>query len=208
MFLGISMARRRSTSARYERLIIYFILLLSFATSTSLLSPVKIGAWLTSPPGSSAGFLEDIIRPRISPEFSLDFGSSGSSSAAVHGLFAPADAWPAQPPADDFGKAAVALDPFEDRFAQRWRSRSQALSTQQGPSQELAGRYSQENFARRRDAAFESQHYSFAPTFSSDPLTSLRDHHFQPSYSLESTPSLFASLSSPKHWPFHPRKLY
>ncbi|XP_019751613.1 proline-rich protein 19 isoform X2 [Hippocampus comes] len=168
----------------------------------------QIGAWLTSPMDSSAGFLEDIIRPRISPEFSMDFGSSSSSSVAVRGLFAPPDAWPVEPPVNDFSKATIALDPFEDCFAQRRWRRSQVLSTQQGPSQELAGRYSQENFPLQRDALFESQQYSFAPTFSSDPLTSLRDHHFQPSYSLESPPSLFVSLSSPKQWSFHPRKQY
>ncbi|XP_051921111.1 uncharacterized protein LOC127600515 [Hippocampus zosterae] len=164
----------------------------------------QLGAWLTSPKDSSAGFLEDIIRPRILPEFSMDFGPSSSSSAAVHGLFDLPDSWSAEPPAYDFGKATIASDPFEDLFAQgRW-SPSQARSTRHGPSRELSGRYSQEDFPLQRDALFESQQYSFAPTFSSHPLTSLRDHP----YSLESTPSLFASLSSPKHWSFHPRKLY
>ncbi|XP_077432873.1 proline-rich protein 19 [Vanacampus margaritifer] len=168
----------------------------------------RTDAWPTSPMDTSADFLEDIFRPRVSPEFSMDFGSSSCSSAAVHQLFAPFPAWRAEPPARDFDRTAVELDPFEDCFARRRSSRSQASYTQLSPCRELAGRYSPPNFSAARDTVFERQQYSFASTFSSQPFTSLHDHRCQPSYNLESPAFSFMSLSSPKHWSFRPRKLY
>ncbi|XP_077381951.1 proline-rich protein 19 [Festucalex cinctus] len=157
-------------------------------------------AWPTSPMDTSAGFLDDIFRPRASPDFSMDFGSSTPPSAAVHQLFSPSPAWRAEPPVRDFDRTAVQLDSFEDCFARRRSSRSQASYAQLSPCRELAGRYSPPNFSLERDTFFESQPYTFAPTFSSQPFTSLHDHHCQPSFNLESPAFSFTSMASPKHW--------
>ncbi|XP_049587598.1 proline-rich protein 19 isoform X2 [Syngnathus scovelli] len=160
-------------------------------------------AWQSSPMNTSAGFLEDIFRPRVSPEdFSMDFGSS---STEIHHLFGPPPPCRAEPATHGFAKTDYTVGPFEDYFARRRLSRSQASCTQFGARQELAARYSPESFPLERETFFESQQYFPSPISFSQPLTSFHDHRYQPSYS---PPSLFASLSSPKPLSFYHRKLY
>ncbi|XP_061146131.1 uncharacterized protein si:dkey-250k15.4 isoform X2 [Syngnathus typhle] len=159
-------------------------------------------AWQSSPMNTSAGFLEDIFRPHVLPEeFSMDFGSS---STEIHHLFGPSPPCRAEPATHGFAKTDYTVGPFEDCFARRRLSRSQASSTQLGARQELAARYSPESFPLERET-FESQQYFPSPILCSQPLTSIHDHRYQPSYS---PPSLFASLSSPKPLSFYHRKLY
>nr|XP_033496936.1 uncharacterized protein si:dkey-250k15.4 [Epinephelus lanceolatus] len=206
--------------------------------------------WLTSPAETSVSLLDDILRPASPPQFCMEFEPCGVT-ASDH-LFSSTSHWGEKAAAsqhweDSFNRpksrGAVMFDSFEDSFMKHTRALPERSSGSQysGSSikpffpykPQLPDRRSAEpvHFPQGKDP-FETDRYSFAPSFSaqnnypqlsfqafnqfSHPSTCppLRSHHtdmthYPPSYMLERDPAApLSSFPSPEHWSFPPMRLY
>ncbi|XP_054476961.1 uncharacterized protein si:dkey-250k15.4 [Anoplopoma fimbria] len=206
--------------------------------------------WLTSPVETSVSLLDDLLRPTYPPQFCMDFEPSGGTTR--YHLFSPTICWGenasvSQHWEDSFSKPknnkAVMFDSFENSFINHKRAvpeRSSGSQYSSGNFQpffpyqtQLPDRCSADpmHFPREKDP-FETDTYSFAPSFSAhihNPLQSfqplsqfshpstcppLRSHHadmihYPPSHTLERDPAApLSSFPSPEHWSFPPMRLY
>lgn len=213
---------------------------------------VKTAEWLTSPVETSVSLLDDILRPTFPPQFCMDFEPS-EVTASDH-LFAPS-------PTSCRGEKAPASQHWEDSF-NRPKSKEAVMfgsfensfmnHTRAVTGRRSVSRYSDSNIqpffpyqAQLPDGhsavpmhfpqdPFETDRYSFAPSFSAQihrppqsnhfqPLTQfshpstcppLRSHHtdmshYPPSHMLERDPAPpLSSFPSPEHWSFPPMRLY
>ncbi|XP_074509269.1 proline-rich protein 19 [Sebastes fasciatus] len=204
--------------------------------------------WLTSPVETSVSFLDDILRPTCAPQFCMEF-EPPEGTTSDH-LFSPNSCWgekasASQPWEDSFNRLKsnkAMFDSFENSFMNHTRAVPERSSASQyGGSNiqpffpyqtQLPDRRSAEPmlFPQEKDP-FETDRYSFAPSFSAQihhPFSfqsfsqfshpsvcpPLRSHHtdmihYPPSHMLERDPAApLSSFLSPEHWSFPPMRLY
>ncbi|XP_059195237.1 uncharacterized protein si:dkey-250k15.4 [Centropristis striata] len=203
--------------------------------------------WLTSPVETSVNILDDILRPT---EFCMDFEPSGVTASDQ--LLSPTACWGERGSASQHredslnrqrGKEAVMLDSFENGFMNFARAAPERSSGSQFNGSNIQPLFPfQTQFLDKCSAEpvhfpqakgqFETDRYSFAPSFSaqihhpqqgfhpfsqfSHPSTCppLRSHHtdmihYPPSHMLEGEPAApRSSFPSPEHWSFPPMRLY
>lgn len=211
---------------------------------------VKTAEWLTSPVETSVSILDDILlRPNCTPQFCMDFEPPGVS-ASDH-LFSPTSCWGEKASAcqhweDSFNKPKskeAVFDSFENNFMKHSRavpprsSGSQYSGSNMQPffpyQAQLPDRRSTEPmYFPQEEDPFETDRYSFAPSFSaqihhpqqsfqpfgqfshSSTCPPLQSHHtdmmhYPPSHMLERDPAApRSSFPSPEHWAFPPMRLY
>ncbi|XP_034077573.1 uncharacterized protein si:dkey-250k15.4 isoform X1 [Gymnodraco acuticeps] len=195
--------------------------------------------WLTSPVETSVSIFDDITRPSCAPQFCMDFEPSGGT-ASSH-LFSPPSCW---------GQKASQSEPWEDSFNRNRSNKDFTFHSFENTFKDntRAERSStirpffpyQTQLPDRRPAElmhfpdpFESDRYSFAPSFPtqthhpqesfhpysqfSHPSTGppLRSNHhtdmkhYPPSHMIDKDPAApLSSFPSPEQWTFPPMRLY
>ncbi|XP_068426063.1 proline-rich protein 19 [Clinocottus analis] len=205
--------------------------------------------WATRPMETSVSLVDDILRPAYTPESCMDFEPFGGATSDH--LFSPTLCWGekfsvSQHWKDRFNKpknnTAGMFDPFEKSFLNHTRAVPERSSGSQYRSSNIQPfvpyptllpdrRAAPMHFPQEKDP-FETDEYSFAPSFSvqmhhplqsfqplsqvSHPSTCppLMSHHtdmihYPPSHTLErDLAAPLSSFPSPEHWSFPPMRLY
>ncbi|XP_044064750.1 uncharacterized protein LOC122881981 [Siniperca chuatsi] len=187
----------------------------NWKSSTQLHQNLKQTAeWLTSPVETSVSLLDDVLRP-CSPQFCI--GSELSGVTAINHLFAPSRTicWEEKASAsqhweDSFNmpksKEAIMFGSFENSFMNNTRALPERSSGSRYsdsniqpffPYQaQLSDRHSAESMHfPQKQGPFETDRYSFTPSFSAHIHHPQQSNHFQP-FSQFSQPSTCPPLRS------------